>query len=307
MKRLAMFSITLLFTLSVYCQNTKLFSGYDNLEVLIHTLPNADYTVEKDRNGVYTFNFIEKITKNNLLLSLYTQKNNSFNISDYQSNIKRQGEKLLPQAEETSIVVKNINDESGIIGYYYLVTDRTAKQEDNKYLIQGFIKYNYMLGYFTYLSNNADVEEQFNKINIKNIITNKPLITNTTYFEGIKLSSNDVLNLSLQYIKHFYSNQQVIFYNHPEAYESILPKLLEKYSQRFCSDKEEGTVFYYYFSDNIESKKGFITGLFYGDSKPNQDNPEKIIINGNYLIVFSYPYKSKIADDLIQLINNKIK
>ncbi|MCP4159851.1 MAG: hypothetical protein GY760_07245 [Deltaproteobacteria bacterium] len=307
MKKILAGFLCLFFSLSAYAQNIEIFTGFDNLEVTIEKPPNTTFSISSDNQpGDYTFNFFENSDKFILVLSLYPQKTNTFNIVDYYSFIKERGENLLSQAKESNIDLKNITEKNITKGYYYLLTEKQPNPE-YKYLIQGYIKFNYILGYFTFLSNENNVEDLFDNLNIYQIAHDKQKIATTSYFEDIKLLPSMVPHLNLQNIKHFYCQHQVDYYNQTELYEKLMSKLVEKYTQSFCSEEEDGTIFYYFFENNIEEFNGFLDSLFYGEQNtPSQNHPELFIIKDNYLVIFSYPYKSKTGKELFNIIKRKL-
>ena len=111
----------------------------------------------------------------------------------------------------------------------------------------------------------------------------------------------------MEIIRHFYSIQQVIFYQSTEIYEEILGKIEEKYTQGLSNENEAGTIFFYYFSNVLDSaEEGFLKGLFYGEEGgPTESHPEKFFIKDNYLVVFSFPLNSEISDKYFNFIKEK--
>jgi len=99
--------------------------------------------------------------------------------------------------------------------------------------------------------------------------------------------------------------QSKLLYENPEMYSFILGKTLEKRFQTFEYDGEKGSILYFEFDKDAENGKGFIESLLWGGKKPSKAHPEQIITKGNVMIILSFPYKSKIGNELTKLIADK--
>jgi len=101
------------------------------------------------------------------------------------------------------------------------------------------------------------------------------------------------------------SIQSKILYDSPEIYEGIIGKVLNKKFQTIEMSGEIGSILYFEFDRKADEARGFIGGLLWGGKKPNRSHPETIITKGNVMIILSFPYKSKIAKLLYELIEKK--
>ena len=295
-------------SVSLYSKDNSILDGYDNLLISVSSVKNTNYKVERDEYGIYTLNFKEKKNSFDFLLTLYPVQQKELKMEDLKNSLENRGKELLYQAEETRIVINEIKSDSGVTGYYYILTDKNPAPKEYKYLVQGYVKYNHLAGYFTFLYNKKDDINLFNKISIETLVDDKIQMKQTGNFEKIKLTANDISDYDLSFTKHFYCQQQVNFYNDTATYGAILPKVEEKYTQSISTGKEEGTVFFYYFKNKLSSAhEGFIKGLFYGTpDKPTKDHPELIIVKDNYLIVLSFPYNSSTAKKLKEIIEKRL-
>ena len=282
---------------------------YDNLSVTHKTIAGTKLTIKEDQPGVYTLHYTELNNKYILMLSLYPYNTKTFKLDDLKKTITERGNKVLPMSVEKDLVIRDIIKDGATVGYNYALTDKNPQKGEHKHLVQGLVKYNRLLGYYTFLYNNPGEMKILRENSIESIIQDNLCMNKTKYFEHIKFSERDIINYEIQHIKHFYSIQQETFYSHDVMYDQILPELMEKYTQSICADNDEGTVIYYYFKNKLDdSHMGFIRGLFYGDDKkPTPRHPETFIVKDNYLIVFSYPQNSTIAPLLSNILKEKMK
>ena len=101
------------------------------------------------------------------------------------------------------------------------------------------------------------------------------------------------------------SIQAKLFYNSPEIYNFILGKLTNKQFQTFEYEGNSGSILYFEFDKESKESKGFIEGLLWGGKKPTKLHPENIFTKGNFLIITSFPFKSKINEILTEIISKK--
>lgn len=299
----------ILLSAAAYPQQKPASFDFDNLEVSVVDIANTGSSVEENKPGVYTVTYNEKSNSYILMISLYAKTAEVSDVKKMNSLLLKNGTKLLAQAEEKELSIEYIRNKSETIGAYYTLTDKKPEPGEYKYIIQGYVLYNYLASNFTFLCNKKEDLQVFKNIKVESLVKDRQVIKKTKHFEKVKFTEKDITAYKLQYVRHFYSRQQVIFYNNTDIYESVLPKLEEKYTQSICTDNEEGTVFFYYFADNLDSKsESFLKGLFYGaEGVPSQDNPEQFLIKDNMLIVFSYQYKSKVIDALKAAVSGKLK
>lgn len=306
MKRIIILS-ALMFSIPAHSDGTVPLNLYDNLTVTVNKPRNSVFSCKETQQGVHTLRF-----SNNgeyvLLMDVAPVHTGSFNITRLKNSLLETGKHFLPQSEETSITVHSIVRDALPAGYYYHLTDRNPKKNGYKYLTQGYILYNVLLGRFTFLYNREYQRKIFHGT-VPHLISARHRINRTQHFESLKFYDRDLARLTLRYTKYFYSPQQKIFYMNPEIYSSVIPTVLEKYSQSICTDSENGTVFYYYFNGTLtDAHAHFLRGLFYGNgSAPSKDHPEKILMKNNYLIVFSYPHGSTVSDFLYAAISRKLQ
>jgi hypothetical protein len=293
----------------VYAQQINTTLNYDNLDVSLVSIKNTTQTIVEEKPEIYTLHYSEKNRVFELLMTLYPVTAEDFKIENLKAVLNERGAELISQSEEKEVTIIDIKENSDIKGYYFALTDKNPKQGEYKFLLQGLVKYNHLLGHFTFLCNNRNDIKIYNDINIKSFLKDTPVLKKTIYFEKVKLNEKEIEKYKLQFVKYFYSQQQFTFYNSTDSYSQVLPDLQEKYTQSVCVEKDEGTVFYYYFKDKLGSdQENFLRGLFYGDDgKPSKDHPEIFYVKDNYLIVFSYPYNSRLQNELIEMVKNKLK
>ncbi len=282
---------------------------YDNLTVTYRTMGGSAPAVKENEPGAYTLTYEAPGKRHIMLLTVFPYKPGALTAEGLKSSLKERGEKVLPMSREKELVIHDITRNGAIVGCYYALTDKNPKKGEYAYLVQGHIKYNHLVGHYTFLYNDPRDIKALQDTRIETMITDTPGLTSTRHFGNIRLNEREISSYRMEYIKHFYSIQQATFYNSGEIYNRILPPLQEKYTQSVCNDSEEGTVFYYCFKDRLDSShRGFLTGLFYGqDGKPTPGHPEKIIMKDKYLIVLSYPFNSAIAPVLEKAISAKMK
>lgn len=101
------------------------------------------------------------------------------------------------------------------------------------------------------------------------------------------------------------SIQAATFYNSPELYSFILGETLEKRFQTVKYKGKKGSILYFEFDEKAKDGEAFIQGLLLGGKKPNKKHPEEIITKGNVMIVLSFPFKSDIRKEMIELMKKK--
>lgn len=281
--------------------------GYDNLLVTVASIPGATSAVERDESGFSTIEFEESKGAYTLFLTLYPA-HPSTQLEDTREDLEKKGKALLSQAKEKELKLQTLQDDGAPVAYYYALADKNPKKGEYEYLLQGFVRYAHFIGYFTFLYHLPEDAKKIEEIGLHRLVDSQPTISKTDHFEDIKLNEDDLRGYDMQYILHYYSQQQVIFYENPEMHESVLPKVVERYTQSVCKGDTEGTIFYYYFDRKIESRKGFFEGLFYGeDGKPSKEHPETFICKGNILVVFSYPYRDTLAKELKAIVSSRLR
>lgn len=285
------------------------FTLYDNLELLINNY-SRDYSITEERRGVYTVSF--KREDSTIILTLLVQ-NPKLTLADIKIYLTNRGESLLGETVEDFLVINDLTRDGELTGFYYTLTEKdlVGKETDSgdfRYLFQGYILYNNLIGDFTFFCNDRE-SGLFEELNIAEFVQEKKVMSNTQYFEDIKLTEEDIADFNLGITKHFYSKQQSTFYNNTQMHESIIGPLKEKYTQELGSGDEEGTIFYYYFEENLEAgSEGFLRGLFYGSTEqPTKTNPELLLIKDNYLVVFSFPFESETAKEYYDIVKDKVE
>ena len=220
-----------------------------------------------------------------------------------------QGAAFAKDSEEGKVKLLDLKRDGKIVGNYFSLTDKQPKEDEYKYMAQGVVDYNFVLGVFTYITNDKESWANLGGIDPVSLINDSLKDSVTKNFEKIKLTNEELSKFDLSSARHFYSRQQVILYNNTDIYTAILSNLEEKYTQSFSNGKENCTIFYYYFSDKLgENQRAFLRGLFYGEKgKPTKEHPETFLIKDNYLIVFSFPVSSKLHREIGKLIENKFK
>ncbi len=286
--------------------HAQTITGYDNLLVTVAPIPGTTSEVERDESGYSTVTFEESKGAYALFLTLYPV-HPSVTLEDMRKEAQKKGKALLSQSVEKELTIQTLLNGDEPVACYYALTDKDPKKGEYEYLIQGYVRYAHLVGYFTFLYHSPDDAKKIEEIGLPSLVESQPTISKTENFEKIKLTEDDMRGYETQYIQHFYSMQQVSFYQSQEIYEAVLPKLKERYTQSVCRGETEGTIFYYYFDGKIESKKTFLKGLFYGeDGKPSKEHPETFICKGNLLVVFSYPYRDALAKELEKIVSSRI-
>ncbi|MBN1501820.1 MAG: hypothetical protein JW982_16805 [Spirochaetes bacterium] len=282
---------------------------YDNLDVVLGKIKNTKSSIQQETPGVFTVEFNENKNNFKLMLTLYPADSKRFTVENLKQDLAEKGKDLLPMAEEKELVISDLKKGSETRGFFYILTDKSPAKGEFKYIAQGFTRYNYLVGYFTFFYNNKDDISIFNSMDITGFVKDTAEMKKTAHFEKFKLTKDDISDYNLEYKQHFYSMQQVIFYNNTDTYTTLLSNADEKYTQTICSGNEEGTVFFYFFREKLDSEKtAFLTGLFYGEEgKPQKDHPEIIYVKDNYLVVFSYPYKSRLQEYLFNKVKEKFE
>ncbi|HOT63362.1 MAG TPA: hypothetical protein PLU93_10915 [Treponemataceae bacterium] len=287
--------------------HAQTITGYDNLLVTVAPIPGTTSEVERDESGYSTVTFEESKGAYALFLTLYPV-HPSVTLEDMRKEAQKKGKALLSQSVEKELTIQTLLNGDEPVACYYALTDKDPKKGEYEYLIQGYVRYAHLVGYFTFLYHSPDDAKKIEEIGLPSLVESQPTISKTENFEKIKLTEDDMRGYEMQYIMHYYSRQQMLFYQSQDAYESVLPKLTERYTQSVCRGETEGTIFYYYFDGTIESKRAFLEGLFYGeDGKPSKEHPETFICKGNLLVVFSYPYRDALAKELETIISSRIR
>jgi len=274
------------------------------------TIPDkAKYTSKKNEHGALSYIEVRMPDKSVFMLSLHPMKKGRSDTNSLMPILIERGELVAGESEEGKLKLLELKREDKVVGNYYSLTDKQPKEGEFKYLSQGAVDYNFVLGTFTYLTNDKKTWASFGGIDPVSIINDSIRDKVTKNFEKIKLTKEELSKFEPSIIENFYSRQQVILYENTDIYKEILSNLKEKHAQSFNNDKEECTIFYYYFTKKLEkNQEAFLTGLFYGDTgKPSDKNPETFLIKDNYLIVFSFPRNSKLHKEISDLIAEKLK
>lgn len=282
----------------------------DNIKIIIKKNGDKGYKIGKDEYGYDILLYPSVSGKYRITTTFYPYNTDKTGNDQLKDIIKKQGQSLLASAVEKELVVEELNRNGETRGYFYFLTDKndvSEKKGEYAYLIQGIIRYNYLLGSFTVLSNDKKVKTDFLS-DIYDQINDSLEIGITKNFEKIKLTSDEIKKYNLSHIKNFYSNHQALFYNNSNNYRHILPVISEKYTQSTNNKGEEGTIFYYYFEDKLDDgHKSFLTKLFFGQGKPGtKDYPELMLIKDHYLVIISFPYQSKDAKEIFDIIRKKL-
>ncbi len=99
--------------------------------------------------------------------------------------------------------------------------------------------------------------------------------------------------------------QSKLFYEKPGMYSFILGKTINKRFQTFEYDGKKGSILYFEFDKDAKNGGKFIENLLWGGKEPSKSHPERVITKGKIMIVLSFPFKSKIGDQLTELIAKK--
>lgn len=288
----------------------NIFFVCDNVRIVIKEWSGDNFKIGEDEYGYDIFLYPSKKSDYQITTTLYPYNSDKTSNEQLKSIITKQGQELLPSAVEKELSVEELNKNGKIKGYFYFLTDKndvSNKEGEYAYLIQGIIRYNYLLGSFTILSNDKKVKTAFLS-DIYDLVNDRLEIGETKNFEKIKLNPSEIKKYNLSHIKNYYSNHQALFYNNSNNYRHILPVISEKYTQSTDNNGEQGTVFYYYFDEKLDDgHKSFLTKLFFGQGKPgSKEYPELMLIKDNYLIIFSFPYQSKDGKEIYDIVKKKL-
>ena len=280
----------------------------NDLNYIINVPNRAELTHVIDENGL-TYLRITLPDKSVFMVSILPIRRGQADARSLRPTLITRGTVFAKDSEEGKINLLDLKRDGKIVGNYFSLTDKQPKEDEYKYMSQGVVDYNFILGVFTYLTNDKEAWANFGGIDPVSLINDSLKDKVTKNFEKIKLTNEELSKFEPSAVRHFYSRQKSILYNNTDIYTAILSNLEEKYTQSFINGKENCTIFYYYFSDKLgENQKAFLTGLLYGQKgKPTNEHPETFLIKDNYLIVFSFPRSSKLHREIGRLIENKFK
>lgn len=103
------------------------------------------------------------------------------------------------------------------------------------------------------------------------------------------------------------SIQSTLLYKNPELYSYILGNNTHKEFQTFKYKGKKGSILYFEFDQETENGVVFLENLLWGGNKPNKSHPEIIFTKDNVLIILSFPFKSRISNELNEVFLNIVK
>jgi len=90
------------------------------------------------------------------------------------------------------------------------------------------------------------------------------------------------------------SVQAASFYAQTDLYESMLGTVKNKAYQSFAFKGDKGTILYLEYEEDFAGE-AFLQGLLWGESdKPTKAHPEEYLIQGRYLIIWSFAPDSRL-------------
>lgn len=113
--------------------------------------------------------------------------------------------------------------------------------------------------------------------------------------ETIKLTAQEVpagYKPSSEMLCH--SVQAASFYEMTDAYEPMLGAVKTKSYQSFEAKGDKGTILYLEYEEDFKGE-AFLQGLLWGEKdKPTKAHPEKYLVIGKYLVIWSFSLDSKL-------------
>jgi hypothetical protein len=92
------------------------------------------------------------------------------------------------------------------------------------------------------------------------------------------------------------SIQACSFYNDIETYSNIVGTVKSKAMQSFKSRPDSGSIMYFEFEHVFKGER-FLQGLLWGKGgQPTDEHPEEYLVNGKFLIIWSFHQDSPVKE-----------
>jgi hypothetical protein len=240
-----------------------------------------------------------------LMMTLFPADNRE--LAAIKSMVEMMGRRLLPDSKETELEVLDLRT-ANALGYYYELSDKHDKPEEYKYISQGYLLVPGGAISFTFLCND-EARTEFTAL--KKLFNAARIEKDPSYrspFAGVMITANDVDEGAVFGERLLLKTFQILTYlEAPDAYASIMPPPVAMEVQSIALGDDMGSIIYFKYGEDIGDKAGFLHGLFFGEHEPgSEEHPEEMFLEGDLMIILSYPLDSELKQRLKKRLLEKL-